>query len=183
MSKNQIIAKGVICGLGFYAVGYCLSSMSMTWMFRDNAWNIGLNVFVYSAVLFIICRVLIFGSDGLSAKISGSYEGDEDFDRAAYLVKCFRISFVIVGLSILCSWRTIHYLSRFFQSLSLPNIRLWFRNLIQTGDLGVSAAWLIGLIPLLKILLGVYLLCGGAFIINRHLKRSGLKITKELSNG
>lgn len=178
MSKNFIIAKAMLAGLGVYAVAVFLSRSVMVLGF-NNPWVVLLNFLIYLAAIFAFGRYFIFGNNWLAGRITGDYEGEQEFDRSAYLIKSFRISFVIIGLCLLCSGRTIEFILSFARLFHLPIIRMWIQNLIETGDLNLSfsIATLNYLVAFFKLLLIVYLLCGGKFVIQHHLKKLKVKIS------
>ena len=158
MSKNFIIAKAMLAGLGVYAVAVFLSRSVMVFGF-NNPWVVLLNFLIYLAVIFAFGRFFIFGNDWLAGRITGDYEGDQEFDMSAYLIKSFRISFVIIGLCLLCSGRTIESIVSFARFFNLNSIRLWVLNLIETGDFDFSYRGLESLIGVLKLLLMTVPLC------------------------
>jgi hypothetical protein len=182
MTKNQIIAKAMLAALGIYAVITFSSSMISYLPSAVNIWVISLNLFVFLAVAFLVIRTFIFRNDGIARKITAPCENPEDFDRRSYLIKTFRIAFVILGLSLLCSSRTSLFIERFLPTLSLTQSRLWVNNLIHTGRFDFTIYHLTSIVGLIKLLLIAYLLCGGSHIIGWHLKNSSLNPKEEPTN-
>ncbi len=179
MTKNQIIAKAMLVVLGIYAVVSLSSAMIVNMPRADNVWVVPLNLFLFLAVVVLVGRTFIFRNDGIARKISGDCQADEDFDRRSYLIKTFRIAFVILGLSLLCSSRTLLFIERFLPTLSLTHIRLWINNLIHTGRFDFSRGFLSSMAGLLRLVLIAYLLCGGSHLIGWHLKNSSLDPKQE----
>ena len=178
MSKNFIIAKAMLAGLGGYAVAVCLSRYVM-YIGVGNPWVVWLNILIDLAVIFAFICFFVFGNDWLAGWVTGDYEGEEDFDRSAYLIKSFRISFVIIGLCLLCTGRTIEFIVNLARLFHLPSIRLWIQNMIETGRLDLSFTTPGSIVASVKLLLIAYLICGGKYIINWHLgkiKNQNVKI-------
>lgn len=172
MSKNQIIAKAMLCTLGIYAV-FGFTSALLSNMFQvDNFWAIPTTVFLFMITVFPVAKFFIFNNDKLACKIAGTGDTNDDFDRRSYLIKCFRIAFVMLGLSLLLSGRTFFIIERLLQTLSLSNIRLWVKHIMYTGDLKFSRRVLMDMTGLIKLALIAYLLCGGSYIIRRHIKNA-----------
>ncbi|MCF7956325.1 MAG: hypothetical protein K9M75_11020 [Phycisphaerae bacterium] len=181
MSKNQIITKALLCTLGIYAV-FGFTNALVSNMFQvDNGWAICTMVFLLLFTVLPAARFLIFNNDKLACKIAGTGDTNEDFDRRSYLIKSFRLAFVMLGLLLLLSGRTFFIIERLLQTLSLPNIRLWIKHLMYTGDLNFSRRVLTDMSGLIKLAVIAYLLCGGSYVIRRHIKNGLLEKNDELT--
>jgi hypothetical protein len=183
MTKNQIIAKAMLTTLGIYAF-YTFSTALLSNLFQiKSAWGAPLIGFLFLITIFFVGRILIFKNNKLACKITTKDDDDEDFDRRNYLIKSFRISFVMLGLLLLCSNKTFFVIQMFFRSFSLPKIRAWIAYTIQTGDFKLSGMSLTNISGFFKLILIAYLLVGGWYIIKWHLKNSHLNpINEELTN-
>ena len=183
MTKNQIIAKAMLASLGIYAVvGFSTTLVYNLYQVKGN-WEVFTNVFLLVATLLLIGRFMIFKNYGFACKIAGPGRETDQFDQRAYLIKTFRIAFVIIALSLLSYYRTFTTVMDFLQTFSLPQIRLWMRNAIYNRSINFSWTSLRITWEVLKLLLIAYLLCGGSKLIGWHLKNSNLNNTiEELTN-
>jgi hypothetical protein len=179
MTKNQIIAKAMLSGLGIYAVvGFSTALVYNLYQVKGN-WEVFTNVFLLVATLLLVSRFMIFKNDGFACKIAGPARETGQFDQRAYLIKTFRIAFVIIALSLLSSSKTWTTVAGLMQTLSLPHIRLWIKNAIYNRYINFSWAFAAGLWEAIKLLIIAYLLCGGSKLIGWHLKNSNLNNTNE----
>ena len=186
MTKNQIIAKAMLVVLGIYAIIAFTTALIYELGALGNVWVL-LNVFLILAIIFFIAYTLIFKNDFLACKICGAQDCAEDFDRRSYLVKTFRIAFVVLGLLFLCSSGTYNAILKLLPVISLPNIRMWISDVIVTkritGNIDFSRKTVMNVSGLFRLIVTAYLLCGGKYIIGWHLKNSCLNPkTEELTD-
>lgn len=179
MTKNQIIAKAMLSGLGIYAIVAFSTALVHSLNQANNIWAVSTNIFLVVAALLLIGRFMIFKNDGLACKIAGQARDAEQFDRRVYLIKTFRIALVILALSLLSYYRTFSTVMDFLQAFSLPQIRLWMRNLIHGGHIQLSWKYSTVVLELFKLAIIAYLLCGGFKLISWHLKNSNLNNSNE----
>ncbi len=186
MTKNHIIAKAMLTTLGLYAAFSFADSLRHSPSELEDPWILPMLVFATAVVIFYVVRILVFNNESLASKIIDQQDHTEDFDRAAYLIKAFRIGFVLLALLLLCSSGTIFAISVLLKGFSLPNIRLWITDVIETkritGNLALTrytGTYITGIVKLTAI---TYLLSGGKYIINWHLKNSYLKNTEGVNN-
>lgn len=182
MTKNHIIAKAMLTTLGIYAAVKFVVSLAYTPVEPQNGWGMFLFVSLKCLAIFIAFQILVFNNGTLASKIIGPQNYTEDFDQRNYLIKAFRIGFVILGLLLLCSSRTILDIIRLLQTLSGPSIRMWITDVIETkwitGDLSSRYTWPY-IIAFIKLVVITYLLCGGSHIIRWHLKSSPINQVSE----
>ena len=173
--------------LGIYAIVAFTNALKYSLHEGNYAWALPLMAFLVFTVSFFVACILIFKNDSLACKITGSQDDAEDFDRKSYLIKSFRIAFVILGLLFLCSSNTISETIKALQAFSFSNIRMWISAVIETkkitGNLDFSKRSIINITALFKLAVIVYLLCGAPHIIRWHLKNSCLNPkTEDLTN-
>lgn len=183
MTRMQITAKAMLTTLGIYATVTFISSLKSI-SYRDNpVWLLLLSLcaMIITVIVFFVIRLLIFKNDFLVSKITGPQDQTEDFDQRIYLIKTFRIGFVILGLLLLCSSRTVYDTVKLLQAFSLPNIRLWIIDAIE-AKLFFSKYTIIYIVNFLRLFVIIYLLFGASHIIRWHLKHSCLNNTEGLTN-
>lgn len=179
MTKNQIIAKAMLTSIGIYAVVVFSTSLVSNLAKAINTWAVLLNVFLLVVMLLIVGRLMIFKNDVFACRIAGDGRDTDQFDRRSYLIKSFRIAFVILGLLLLSSPKTWTFLLGLLQTFSLPQLRLLMRNAIFNRNINLSWAMAAGMWSILKLLIIAYLICGGSKLISWHLKNSNLNNTNE----
>lgn len=176
MTKNQIIAKAMLTGLGVWAVYFFIGVFRFTLFPSVKPWLLSLQALLVFAAVWFVVRRLVLNNDSLAYIIPGKEERSEEFDRCDYLVKSFRIAFAILGLLFISSWGTLSSLTRNLQAFSLGNIRLWVNKVIETktltgGMFGLQETVLHAVV-LFKLAVALYLLFGGVHIVKWHLRNS-----------
>ena len=173
--------------LGIYAAVTFIVSLTNTPSMQKSVWRLPVSAFLAFISVFLVTRLLIFKNDFLVSKITGPQDQSEEFDRTTYLIKAFRIAFVLLALLLLCSSRTIYVTVKLLQALSLSNIRMWITDVIETkritGNLSFSRYTGMYITGIIKLTVIAYMLSGTTYIIRWHLKHSCLnQKTEGLTN-
>jgi len=174
MTKMQITAKAMLTTLGIYAAVTFISSHNNIPYRENRLWLISLYAMMIVIIVYFVGRSLIFKNDFLISKILDPEEDAEEFDRRMYLIKAFRIAFVLLALLLLCSSRTIYDTVKLLQMFSLPNIRMWIIDAIETGQFNFSKYTFHYIVNFLRLSAIIYLLFGAPHIIRWHLRHSCL---------
>ncbi|MCK5565934.1 MAG: hypothetical protein KAJ07_11865 [Planctomycetes bacterium] len=186
MTKNQIIAKAMLTTLGIYAAVAFAVNLRYGPANGGNRWALLLMIFVTAVAIFFVVRILVFNNDSLASKIVGPQDSGEDFDRSDYLIKAFSVAFTILALLFLCSSSTVRGVIKLLQALSLPNIRVWITDVIETkritGNLTLTRYTGIYIDAFIKLIVITYLLSGARYITRWHLKNSCSDNTEGVNN-
>jgi len=178
LTKNQIIEKAMLTTLGIYAAVTFALGLRCNPPIVENTWILPLSVFITAAGIFFVARILVFNNDFLASKMIGPQETGEDFDQHDYLIKTFRVSFVILALLFFCSSSTFFGLTKLLQAFSLPNISVWITDVIETkritGNLTLTRYTSTYITTFIKLIVIAYLLLGAPHVTRWHLKNSCL---------
>lgn len=173
--------------LGIYAAVALIAGLQNIPSRAGHIWLMLVCVLVLAAIVFYVIRLLVLDNDSLVSKITAQQDQTEDFDQRIYLIKAFRIAFVLLALLLLCSPSTVRVTFMMFKAFSLSNIRMWITDVIQTkgitGNLSFSRYTGMYIAGIIKLTVIAYLLSGATHIIRWHLKHSCLnQKTEGLTN-